>query len=235
MIKNSPYQKMMEPSPYATANDAQLKKKSPNIKDLQPVCILADKVYSYCQQRDCFPKLKVEIGYKGEQFQFVGIYFQEGYICEGTLQVTPLGAKRPNFSRIQFHLKIPFTVQLRNILSGEIIDINGFLPDIIKDIVMYMPQARNEFNFKIVVETRSEVLAPVELFKDYITIPIGVLSVIRVVGKIELLVAAYSLNTEPPEAENYEECEKKMYREFEKRPFPYDFFPMEFEDKNIGV
>ncbi|WP_129597651.1 hypothetical protein [Anaerophilus nitritogenes] len=234
MIKNSPYQKTMEPSPYATANDAKLKKQSNTIKDLEPVCILADKVYSYGQQRDCFPNFKVEIKHKGEQFQFMGIYFQEGYICEETLQVTPLGAKRPNFSRIQFHLKIPFTVQLRNILSGEIIQINGCLPELIKDVVMYMPQARNEFNFKIVVETRSEVLAPVELFKGYIIIPTGVLSVIRVVGRIELLVAAYSLNSEPPEVENFEECEKKMYEEFEKRVFPYDFFPTEFEDKDMG-
>ncbi|TCO79059.1 hypothetical protein [Marinisporobacter balticus] len=233
------HQKIAEPAPYATYDSHMRKRTEKQLEiitdTIEPVCVLADKVYSYCQQRDCFPKFRVKIGNQEEQFQFVGITFQEGCIAEGTLNVTPVGSKRPNFSRVKFMLKIPFTISLRNNASHETISINGLLPDILKDVVLFMPEARNEFNFRIVVETRSEVLAPPEMIKEEIEIPIGILSVIRVVGRIQVLIPAYSLSLEPPEAENYEEVEKSMCQEFGNRVFPDDFFPPKFRDLDIGM
>lgn len=227
-----------EPAPYATYDSYMNKQKK--IKQLpkatenkEQTCILCDKVYSYCKQKDCFPKFGMKILNEGEQFQFWGVVFQEGYISEGTLKVIPIGPKKPNYSRVKFILKIPVTIRLRNNASGEILSINGLLPDILKDVVLFMPEARNEFNFRIVVETRSEVLAPPELLEGKIEIPIGVLSVIRVVGRIQLLIPNCSSILEPPEAENFEESEKSMCQEFDNRPFPDDFFPPRFEDLDI--
>ncbi|QEK12095.1 hypothetical protein FQB35_06740 [Crassaminicella thermophila] len=232
------HRKITEPAPYSTYDshiNIQTNIKQSKQDMTEPICILADKVYSYCQQRDCFPRFRMETSNKGEELQFIGINFQEGYISEGTLKVTPIGPKRPNFSRVKFILKIPFTIKLRNASSGDIVSMNGLLPDMIKDVVLFMPEARNEFNYRIVVETRSEVLAPPEIIDNHIEIPIGVLSVIRVVGRVHLLIPVYSLQLEPPEAENFEESEKSISQEFDNRPFPDDFFPPQFEDLDIGI
>ncbi|MBF8984823.1 hypothetical protein IZY60_14865 [Lutibacter sp. B2] len=211
-------------------------KQSQSLSDLvEPVCILCDKVYSFCQQRDCFPRFSLNIKDIGEQFKFIGINFQEGYISEGTLNVTPMGDRRPNFSRVKFTFKIPFTVTLKNIISSETISINGLLPEISKDIILFMPEARNEFDFRIVVETRSEVLVPPEIIDNKIEIPIGVFSIIRVVGRVQLSISAYDFNPEPPEGETFEETEKIIYQEFDNRSFPDDFFPPKFEDLDIGI
>ncbi|QXM05966.1 hypothetical protein [Crassaminicella indica] len=232
--------KLSEPVPYATYNRHM--NKSINGKyskaltqATEQAYILADKVYAYCQQKDCFPKFKKTLPNNKDIFQFIGIIFKEGYIAEGTLKVTAIGAKRPNYSRVKFVLKVPFTIKLRNTVSGEFVSISGLLPDIYKDVVLYMPEARNEFSFKIVVETRSEVLAPPEIIENKIEIPIGVLSVIRVVGKIQLSIPVYNSPLEPPEAENYEETEKFIRQEFDHRPFPDDFFPLQLEDSDFQI
>ncbi|QZY57022.1 hypothetical protein [Crassaminicella profunda] len=232
--------KISEPAPYTTyernINKFVNTKSSKISREItEEACILVDQVYSYCQQKDCFPKFKKSLPNKGETFQFIGIVFKEGYIAEGTLNVTSIGPKRPNFSRVKFVLKVPFTIRLRNTVSGECVSVNGFTPDIVKDVVLYMPEARDEFNFRIVIETRSEVLTPPEMIENKIKLPIGVLSVIRVVGRIQLSIPVHPEPFEPPEAENYEESEKSVRKEFDNRPFPDDFFPPQFQDSDISI
>jgi hypothetical protein len=231
--------KISEPVPYLTYDESMnkyinTKPSESSTKRTELTYILADKVYSHCQQKDCFPKFKRTLPNKDKIFQFMGIVFKEGYIAEGTLNVTSIGSKRPNFSRVKFVLKVPYIIRLRNTVSGEMISISGFVPDITKDVVLYMPKARNEFSFRIVVETRSEVLAPPEIIENTIEIPIGVISVIRVVGRIQLSIPVHKSPFEPPEAENYEESEKSLAQKFNNRPFPDDFFPPGFEDLDIS-
>ncbi len=235
----SRYQKISEPTPYPSEarNSLYTTDKKNSIQSIsemvEPICILADKVYSYCQQRDCFPSFRINIQHPAEQLQFITISFQEGYVSEGTLKIMPIGPKRPNFSRIKFTLKIPYTIQLRNKVSNEFVTLNGLLPELLKDVVLFMPESRNEFNFRIVVETRTETLAPSHIAENFIEIPIGIFSVIRVVGRTEILIPAYCFAYEPPEGENFQDCEETICQEFKKRPFPDDFFPSKFQDLDI--
>lgn len=230
------HKKISEPTPYSTYNGTMNKQTQTQQKQItEPVAILVDKIYAYCQQRDCFPSFKIDIPEIEKEYRFTDITFQEGYISEGTLTITPIGHRRPNFSRVKFLLKIPYTIKFKNIISGKNTSINGTLPDIVKDIVLFMPETKNEFDFRIVVETRSETLSPVEIVGEKVEMPVGVLSVIRVVGRIQLLIPGYRVPMEPPEAENFEETEKSIVQEFDNRPFPDDFFPPEFKDLEMSV
>ncbi|MCT4595033.1 MAG: hypothetical protein N4A57_12300 [Anaeromicrobium sp.] len=223
--------KILEPNPY-TSND---KKKEYNVElienenflnEVESVGVLLDKVYSFCQLRDCFPKFKIDIHDFSRKTEFVNIIFQEGYIERGTLEINSVGKKRPNFSRIKFTLKIPFTLSLRNLTTKELISMNGILPELQKDIIMYIPEARNEFDFRVVAETRTEILSSPEIINNQIEIPIGIFSIIRVVGRVQLLVPAYKVTPEPPDAETYEDMEGAICEAFDSRNFPKDFFPI---------
>lgn len=241
MVKNGPnynksfQPKIPEPAPYSSHRDTHHPYSSTKpmeaFQDMtEPICIIGDKVYSFCQQRDCFPMFKIDIMDKGIPIQFVDICFQAGHIADGTLCVTPIGIRRPNFSRIKFTLQIPFTMSFRNRVSGETLSTNGFLPNIHKDLVLYLPEARNEFDYRIVVETRSEILAPPEISDGKMEVPIGVFSIVRVVGRVQLMIPTYSFVPDPPEGEKFQELEEHMCHEFDSRPFPNDFFPPQFED-----
>jgi hypothetical protein len=233
------YSNLSEPAPYPcnirTAFSANDKTDPIHLESeqIKPICILADKVYSYCQQRDCFPSFKVTIEQPIEQIQLIAIYFQQGYIAEKEPQIIPIGPKRPHFSRIKFTLKVPYTIQFRNQISNEIINMSGLLPDILKDVVLFTPESRNEFNYKIVVETRTETLAAPQMRENFIEIPIGIFSIIRVVGRTEIFIPAYCSTPEPPEGESFKECEESICKDFKERPFPDDFFPPKFQDFDI--
>ncbi len=231
------HEKIVEPSPYSTydnviSRDKDEKQTEKFLENTEPICILADKVYSHCGRKDCFPRFKVEIANKGEPLEFLDIIFQEGYIEADTLSITPIGPRRPNFSRVKFTMKIPFTIKLRNKVSNDVMSINGCLPDILKDMVLFIPEARNEFDFRIVIETRSEPLAIPEIIDGQMELPIGVFSITRVVGRVQLFIPAYSFIPDPPEEEKFEQFHEEMCYEFKSRPFPEDFFPPQFEDRD---
>ncbi|WP_427339126.1 hypothetical protein [Caloranaerobacter sp. DY30410] len=184
----------------------------------ETVCIIADKVYAHCQQRECFPEVEVDL----EGGTFKSIRFKPGFIVDGTLIVTDL-PNRPNFKRVRFTLRIPYEITRTD---GTVIE--GFLPDILKDIVMFIPPARDEFEFRIVVETRSQVLDTPTEIDGLLRFAVGTFLIIKVVGRVQLLIPAFGFCPEPPECEEFSP-EENICKQFDYEPFP-DFFPPQFED-----
>jgi len=197
----------------------------------ESVCIIVDKVYSHCQQRRCFPNITVELPQSGGPFTFVDVKFQPGEIVDGTLVVTPIPT-RPNFSRVRFTFRVPFVVRVLN-AAGQLIEIPSAIEDLQKDIVMFIPKARDEFTFSIVIETRSERLTDPVFVNNSIQFAVGIFIVIKVVGKVQLLIPAFGFCPEPPACEEFvpivvDVC--KVFEDFEQTPFPADFFPPQFEN-----
>ncbi len=183
----------------------------------ETVCIITDKVYAHCQQRECFPRIDVDLGDK----TFASIRFRPGFIVENTLVVTDI-QNRPHFRRVRFTLRVPYEIITT---CGSVI--NGFLPDILKDIILFIPDARDEFDFRIVVETASRVLGEASQSGCTLTFAVGVFIIVKVVGRVQLLIPAFGFCPEPPECEEFSPtgiCDNFGYE-----PFP-DFFPHQFED-----
>ncbi|WP_163194430.1 YncE family protein [Clostridium thermarum] len=193
----------------------------------EAVCIIAKKVFAHCQQRICFPMVTIPLPANIGKISLQQMIFENGSIITGTLVVTPL-RDRPNFSRVQFSLSVPYKAILK-LANDETITINGVLPEIVKDIVMYRPQTRDEFKFETLVETRSEILSTPNITTENITIAVGVFVMIKVVGEVQLLIPAFGYCPEPPVCEEYEEPEEEdicqIFLDFNQTPFPEDFFP----------
>lgn len=179
-------------------------------------CVIVDKVFASCQQRECFPQVEVNIGDNA----FGRIRFRPGFIVPNTLIVTDTDT--PNFRRVRFTLRIPFQVLD---LNGNIIT-EQFLPDILKDIIIYLPDARDEFEFRIVVETASEVLSTPIRNGNTLTFPVGVFIIIKVVGTVQLLIPSFGYCPPPPECTEFSPTD--VCEEFEYADFP-DFFPPQLE------
>ncbi|SNS33111.1 hypothetical protein SAMN05446037_100822 [Anaerovirgula multivorans] len=206
-------------------NEAISLQQDPYFPDFTPVCIIADKVYAHCQQRECFETVAVQLP-KGGNFEFVDITFNPGEIIHGTLVITPI-PNRPNFSRVRFRVRVTYTLRVRNIETGVIITIPGELPEIQKDIVLFIPEARDEFTFSIVIETASQLLnEPIEE-DGCLVFAVGVFIIIKVVGRVQLLIPEFGFCPEPPECEEFSPDD--ICEIFEMEPFPA-FFPRQFED-----
>lgn len=203
----------------------------------ESVCIITRKVFAHCQQRVCFPNISVEdFPCTGGPVVIERISFDNGFIVPGTEVRTPI-PERPNFSRVQFVLRVPYTVIYRN-AAGVTGEISGFLPDVDKDIVLFIPEARDEFSFDIVVETRSEILNNPNFINGVLFFAVGIFIVIKVVGEVQLLIPAFGYCPPPPECEEFEippeenVCER--FIDFTQTPFPDDFFPFQYEDINCS-
>lgn len=141
-------------------------------------CILVDKVFSQYQERNCFENIDIIM----ENSKFKSIKFKPGIIIENTLKITPIKT-RPNFKRVRFVLKVPFEIYT---MDGKIIA--GYLPNIQKDIVMFIPEARDQTTFKIEVETSSKLLTEPDNFQNKLIFSAGVFILIRAVCKVPLLI-----------------------------------------------
>lgn len=178
-------------------------------------CVIVDKVFASCQQRECFPEVEVCLEKKET---FGRVRFRPGFIVPNTLIVTDIEGQ-PDFRRVRFTVRIPFVVLDPN---GNVIA-EEFLPDIFKDIILYIPDARDEFDFRIVIETSSIVLSPPVQTGDNITFPVGVFVVVKVVGTVQLLIPAFGYCPEPPECTEFSPTD--VCDAFEFEDFPEDFFP----------
>ncbi|NLN14839.1 MAG: hypothetical protein GX185_04450 [Tissierellia bacterium] len=176
-------------------------------------CIIVDKVFASCQQRECFPEVEVTL----EEGKFGRVRFRPGFIVPNSLKVTDIEGQ-PDFRRVRFTVRIPY-----NILNpkGEVIA-EDFLPDIYKDIVLYIPDARDEFDFRIVVETQSVVLAPPVQSGNTVTFPVGTFIIVKVVGTVQLMIPSFGYCPEPPECTEFSPAD--VCDAFENADFP-DFFP----------
>ncbi|WDV47430.1 DUF4183 domain-containing protein [Clostridiaceae bacterium M8S5] len=187
-----------------------------NLSDLVTDCIITDKVYSHCRQRHCFDNIIIPIGCE----TFESIMFKEGFIVENTLIISPI-KNRPNFNRVQFALRVPYTITTTNNNT-----IDGCLPDIYKDIVLFIPESRDEFSFKIVVETSSKLLNEPYKSNEDLNFAAGVFIITKVVGKVQLLIPAF--NFTPTLLPCIEADSDQLCDEFFNEEFP-DFYPPQFE------
>ena len=193
----------------------------------ESVCIIVEKVYASCQERECFPAFTVALPTGGvPPFTFISMTFATGVIVPGSVVITPIPA-RPNFSRVQFTIQIPYTLTLRD-STGTIFTVTGNLPDINKDIVMYFPPTRPEFDFNLRVETRTEVLTSPLFTLTTIQLAIGSFVITKVTGLVQLLVPAFGFCPEPPFCEEFPNIPQNPCLNFfdlTLTPFPSDFFP----------
>lgn len=198
----------------------------------ESVCIIAKKVFAHAQDRICFSLVNIPIPVGAGSVTLEKMIFDNGSIVPGTLVITPL-PERPNFSRAQFTITVPYRGILRA-ATGETVTVTGVLPNIDKDIVLFRPQTRDEFVLDIIIETRSEILNTPTVTQEVVRAAIGVFTVIKVVGEVQLLIPAFGYCPEPPECEEYEEPEDedvcKIFLDFTQTPFPEDFFPPMYED-----
>lgn len=173
-------------------------------------CVIADKVFSQCQDRYCFEDIALPIS------AFQRILFKPGRIMEDTLEITPI-KERPNFKRVQFLLKIPFTL-----VAGDTTLSQGSLPPIPMDHIMFMPEPRDEFSYDIVVETRSRLLGPPAGCGEGRHCTVGIFIVIKAVGKVQLLIPSLEVDPEPPLCEEF--LPNQICAGFKTAVFP-DFYP----------
>jgi len=188
-----------------------------------PECIIVDKVYDSCFQRECEPTVTLQLP-TGGPFTYLYTRFQPGFIVDGTLNITPITG-RPNFARVRFVFRVPFTAVLRDECScpATNIEVDGSV-DFSKDIAMFIPTAPDEFSFNIVIETRSQVLRA-EIINGKLILAIGVFVIIKVVGKVQLLVQSLGFCPAPRECE--EIAPEDICADFMTRPLP-PFFPPQF-------
>ncbi len=180
-------------------------------------CIIADKVFASCQQRECFPEVLADVGCD----DFGRIRFRPGFIVPNTLIVTDTAEE--NFRRVRFTIRVPYQVLDAD---GNIVD-EDFLPDIFKDIIIFIPDARDEFDFRIVVETKSEVLAPPTVTDGTVIFTAGVYIIIKVVGTVQLLIPVLGYCPAPQPCEEY--SPEAICEDFEEGEFP-EFFPPQLGD-----
>ncbi|HHY83573.1 MAG TPA: DUF4183 domain-containing protein [Clostridiales bacterium] len=175
------------------------------VTDYDAACIIVDKVFSQYQCRACFTDIDLPQPYDS----YERIIFRPGYIVENMPEITRL-KNYPKLCRVRFSVRIPFEA-----VGMDKSCYKGFLPDIKKDIVMYMPPMPDEFIYRIVVDTRSEVLEAMSTGSN--TFTAGVFMVIQAVGKVQLHVPAYSC-PDPPLCREYREL--SAYDEFMQRDIP---------------
>lgn len=179
-------------------------------------CIIVDKVFASCQQRECFPEVEIDI----EEETFGRIQFRPGFIVPNTLIVTDTDME--NFRRVRFTIRIPYQVlnPAGNVIAED------FLPDIFKDIIIFIPDSRDEFDFRIIVETKSEVLAPEEI-NDTVIFTVGTYIIIKVVGTVQLQIPVYGYCPTPPPCDEFNP--EDICEMFNDSEFP-DFFPIQMGD-----
>jgi hypothetical protein len=191
--------------------------------ELRPECILVDKVFDSCFQRECEPSKVIDLPctVAGD----ANVVYGPGFIVDGTLNITPI---RPNFARVRFVFRVPFTVTVFDKDKKEPVTISDFV-EFPKDIEVFLPQAPSEFSFRIVVETRSETLSS-QIVGHQLILAIGVFVIVKVVGFVQLLVQSFGYCPAPRECVEF--SPEDICDVFDRRPLP-NFFPPQLGDLDI--
>lgn len=170
-----------------------------------------------CSDRICFNDIEVN----SECSKLKNITFSPGYILQNSLKISEI-KDRKNFKRVQFTLRIPYVITM---LNGK--KIYKYLPDIFKDIVLFIPDSRDEFDFKVTTDTHSKLLCDLKQIKYFSSFSVGIYIIINVVGEVQLLIPALGFCPKPPICEDF--MEEDICDSFEDKKFP-DFFPPQFND-----
>ncbi|MEY8416866.1 DUF4183 domain-containing protein [Tissierella praeacuta] len=182
------------------------------LHDFKNTSIIVNKVYSQYQQKNCFKCISIDIG----DNNFKNIKFKPGFIIQNTLIVTKI-KDRINCKRVEFILRIPF-----EITTTDNTVIKGHLPDIAKDIIMFIPEARDEFSFNIVVETNSKLLKTPIKSNNQLNFPVGVFIIIKAIGKVQILIPSFEFYPETSYCQDFIENSNCSF--FKSKDFP-NFFP----------
>lgn len=225
-------------SPFSTSHPVDLTDSEEIQSIKESACIIVKKVFANCQDRVCIPSIitdKID-SLKGP-YKFKKIIFKKGFITKNSLIETPIKS-RPNFSRVQFSLEIPYELFCID-KDGNEVSIKGMIDGIDKDIVLFIPKSRPEFDFEISVDTRTEILNTPQFSQDSFEFAIGSFLTVKVTGDVELVVPAFGYSFDPPEVENYVEPEEadvcKQFTDLTETPFPQDFFPPQYEDVKNNI
>lgn len=187
-----------------------------------PVCVIVEKVFDSCLQRECFSNVSVCLPAGGvPPFTFIQMTFLNAVIVPKSIVITPIPS-RPNYSRVQFTVQIPYTLKLQD-STGKLLTVTGCLPEINKDIVLYFPTTRPEFDFNLRVETRTEVLNSPLFTANTIELAIGSFLISKITGPVQLQIPEYGFCPEPPPCEEF--IPENPCDDFQEAPFPVDFFP----------
>lgn len=192
---------------------------------IEDICIVADKVYSRYRQKyygdDYFIKLQ-DASYKT-------IVFECGFIKESTLTVKSIKNK-PNYKEISFILSIPY-----EILTNKKKSITGILPDIHRKCIVFMPEARDEFEFNVIPETKTRVTNIKITPDNVLTFSFEAIIIIEIVGEVQLLIPTIKAPLQIPQAEKYVNTtiEKKLVNSGNDHSFNVDCSPSIFGNLNI--
>lgn len=200
-------------APFLAANDSE--------------CIIVEKVYASCQQRECFSSFPVVLPEGVPPFTLISISFGNGVIVQPT-RIIPIPS-RPNFSRVQFTIQIPYTLSLKDSV-GQTFTLTGDLPDISKDVVMYYPPTRSEFDLNLRVETRTEIITSPIFTTTTVQLAIGSFVVTKVTGLVQLLIPTFGYCSEPPVCEEFQPQNPCLdFFDTSRTPFPNDFYPPQLD------
>ncbi|WP_425806128.1 hypothetical protein ACHOLT_04760 [Desulfitobacterium sp. Sab5] len=169
------------------------------LKPFEEVCIIVPKVYSSCKMRQCFTD--IEISLPGNNYSFVDIQFQNGKLFNQ--RITPL-YNRLGYARVEFDMKINFIITLQHPDNGLHI-IQGNLPTFHRNIIHYYPKIRTEFTFTLSSNTLSELLSPVQIHDNTITMSVESFIISYISHPIQLQIPSLSYCPEPIDCEEYTE------------------------------
>lgn len=162
-----------------------------------PVCVIVEKVYDSCLQKECDPSVIVPLP-TGGPFTFVSASFLNGTI--DNIIITPIAAT--DTARFQFAVEICYSLTLMN-PGGALVTIPNLCITFNKDIVLYFPEAPSEFDFNLRVETRSLVLGDPTFTATTIELAIGSYVISKLTGCVQLLIPEYGFCPIPDECEEF--------------------------------
>lgn len=183
-------------------------------KDIEKTLILVDKVFFQCKDRTCFENINIDL----DNGSYQDIVFEPGFIVRESLIIENIQG-RPGFKRVQFYIRIGF-----KLITGDKGLIRGYLPKIYRDLVMHMPQGRDEFAFNILVETRSKLLGNPIKSANRLSFSVGVFISVKAVGKVELQVPSFKLQLKPANCKQF--IERSVGDIFKSENLP-SFFPLQ--------
>jgi hypothetical protein len=163
-----------------------------------PVCIIVEKVYASCLQKECDPAVFVRLPTSGGPFTFVSASFLNGTI--DNIIIKPITATLT--ARFQFTVEIPFSLTLMN-PGGHLVTIPNLTLTFNKDIVLYFPPTQSEFNFNLRVETRSVVLGTPTFTATTIELSIGSYVITKLTGCVQLQIPEFGFCPIPGPCEEF--------------------------------
>src|SRR5665648_4821 len=171
--------------------------KQPDPEQTVPVCIIVEKVYDSCLQKECAPAVVVPLP-TGGPFTFDSATFLNGTI--DNIIITPITGTMT--ARFRFTVEISYSLTLLN-PGGQLVTIPNLVLTFDKDIVLYFPASPSEFDFNLRVETRSVVLGTPTLTATTIELAIGSYVITKLTACVQLQIPEYGFCPIPAECEEF--------------------------------